>query len=74
MEAWVELKNGADAADCSKLAPVQLISRESVRALNSFNLDAHMASGIPSDLSGPFRLDETLSQENPYEKCSSAAQ
>ncbi|MBW3637232.1 MAG: LacI family transcriptional regulator [Armatimonadetes bacterium] len=74
MEAWVELKNGADAADCSKLAPVQLISRESVRALNSWNLDAKTASGITSDLSRPFRLDKSLIQENPYEKSSSAAQ
>lgn len=74
MEAWVELKNGADAADCSKLAPVQLISRESVRALNSWNLDAKMASGITSDLSRTFRLDKSLIQENTYEKSSSAAQ
>lgn len=35
MDAWVELKSGADAADCSKLAPVQLVSRDSVRTLNS---------------------------------------
>lgn len=34
MDAWVELKNGADAATCSKMAPVQLVSRNSVRVLN----------------------------------------
>ena len=33
MDAWVELKNGADAASCSKLAPVHLVARNSVRTL-----------------------------------------
>jgi DNA-binding LacI/PurR family transcriptional regulator len=30
VEAWIELKQGKDAADCCKVAPVQLISRQSV--------------------------------------------
>lgn len=30
VEAWIELKNGKDAADCCKVAPVKLISRQSV--------------------------------------------
>lgn len=34
MDAWVELRNGGEAAACSKLAPVELVSRASVRALN----------------------------------------
>jgi LacI family transcriptional regulator len=34
MDAWVELKNGGDAAACSKLAPVELVPRASVRFLN----------------------------------------
>lgn len=33
MDAWVELKNGADAASCSHIAPVTLIERDSVRDL-----------------------------------------
>lgn len=33
MDAWVELKNGAEAASCSKLAPGYLIERASVRSL-----------------------------------------
>lgn len=35
MEAWIELKNGGEARDCSKLAPVNLISRASVRDLSA---------------------------------------
>ena len=31
MDAWVELKNGGDAAKCCKVAPVNLVSRDSVR-------------------------------------------
>ncbi|PQV63092.1 transcriptional regulator, LacI family [Abditibacterium utsteinense] len=34
MDAWVELKNGGEATACCKLAPVQLIARQSVRTLN----------------------------------------
>ncbi|BCM94400.1 HTH-type transcriptional repressor CytR [Abditibacteriota bacterium] len=34
MDAWVELKNGADATMCSRLAPVHLVVRDSVRALS----------------------------------------
>lgn len=34
MDAWVELKNGGEAAACCKLAPVQLIARHSIRTLN----------------------------------------
>ncbi|RYX80829.1 LacI family transcriptional regulator [bacterium] len=34
MEAWIELKNGGEARDCYKLAPVKLISRASVRNLS----------------------------------------
>lgn len=34
MDAWVELRNGADAASCCRLAPVTLIERDSVRDLN----------------------------------------
>lgn len=30
MQAWIELKNGGEARDCYKLAPVNLISRASV--------------------------------------------
>jgi DNA-binding LacI/PurR family transcriptional regulator len=33
MDAWVELKNGADAACCFKLAPVEMVERGSVRDL-----------------------------------------
>lgn len=46
MEAWVELKNGAEAGKCSKLAPVHLIPRNSVRALNSWESEA--GNGIGS--------------------------
>ncbi len=35
MEAWIELKNGGEACDCYKLAPVKLISRASVRQLSA---------------------------------------
>ena len=35
MDAWVELKNGGEAADCCKVAPVHLVSRDSVRTLTS---------------------------------------
>ncbi len=34
MDAWVELRGGAEAASCSKSAPVRLKARDSVRALN----------------------------------------
>lgn len=34
MDAWVELKNGSEAAACSKLAPVELVLRTSVRPIN----------------------------------------
>jgi DNA-binding LacI/PurR family transcriptional regulator len=33
MQAWIELKNGGDARDCYKLAPIKLVSRASVRNL-----------------------------------------
>lgn len=33
MDAWIELKNGGDAATCCKVAPVSLVSRDSVRNL-----------------------------------------
>lgn len=35
MEAWIELKNGGEACDCYKLAPVKLISRASIRDLSA---------------------------------------
>ncbi|RYF44775.1 MAG: LacI family transcriptional regulator [Cytophagaceae bacterium] len=35
MEAWIELKNGAEASDCYKKAPVTLISRASVRDITA---------------------------------------
>lgn len=63
MEAWVELKNGVDATLCSKLAPVQLMSRDSVRALNlasSWESSAILASGPTADLPEPIRLDTLL--------------
>lgn len=73
MEAWVELKNGADAALCSKLAPVQLMARDSVRTLNSWEADSQLDSALTSDLSGLYRHDETFHQEKNHEKSSSSA-
>ncbi|BCM88915.1 HTH-type transcriptional repressor CytR [Abditibacteriota bacterium] len=35
MEAWIELRNGGEARDCYKLAPVKLIARASVRDLSA---------------------------------------
>lgn len=49
MEAWVELKNGADAAHCCKLAPVLLIPRDSVRSLKPWEMDLNL-SVLTSDL------------------------
>ncbi|RYX83631.1 LacI family transcriptional regulator [bacterium] len=34
VEAWVELYNGGDAATCCKIAPLHLVSRNTVRDLN----------------------------------------
>ncbi len=34
MDAWIELRNGGEAAACCKVAPVQLMARQSVRPLN----------------------------------------
>jgi DNA-binding LacI/PurR family transcriptional regulator len=34
MEAWIDLKKGVSATDCSRTAPVHLITRDSVRCLN----------------------------------------
>lgn len=35
MDAWVELKNGENAANCCKLAPVKLVARNSVRTCSA---------------------------------------
>ncbi len=35
IDAWIELKNGGEAAACCKVAPVHLIVRQSVHTLNS---------------------------------------
>jgi len=72
MDAWVELKNGADAALCSKLASVQLMSRQSVCNVNAWNLEVELASRIPSTLSGEYRSD-TIYQQEKHEKHSSPA-
>lgn len=37
MQAWVELRGGAEAPGCSRIAPVQLMARDSVRDLNPSN-------------------------------------
>jgi LacI family transcriptional regulator len=49
MDAWVELKNGADSAACSKLAPIRLVSRDSVRTLNSREAEISWASALSGD-------------------------
>ncbi len=72
MDAWVELKNGAAAALCSKLAPVQLISRDSVRTLDAWNLEVESAPRIPSTLSGNYCPD-TIYQQEKHEKLPSSA-
>ncbi|PQV62931.1 transcriptional regulator, LacI family [Abditibacterium utsteinense] len=73
MDAWVELKNGADAAACSKLASVKLVSRESVRSLNSWEPEIHSKPiSIPNPLR-PFGLDRDLKSEKNHEKSLSTA-
>ena len=67
MDAWFELKNGADAAACSKLAPVELVSRDSVRTLNSWESETFAASLSPSNPSRPGRPD-TIRQEKNHEE------
>lgn len=75
MEAWIELKNGADAASCSKLAPVHLVARHSVRTLKAKPLqtspsdnsqhhgrhaETHAVPVFLTDLSRSNLLDEVL--------------
>ncbi len=73
MDAWVELKNGADAAACSKLATVKLVSRESVRSLNSWKPEPRSKPvPIPNPLR-PFGLDKDLISEKNHEKSLSTA-
>lgn len=73
MEAWIELKNGADAAQCSKLAPVQLVSRESVRTLNSRNSGVSQSSVLIPELSETCFIDKKISEGKNYEKSSTTA-
>ncbi len=60
MDAWVELRNGAKAATCSKSAPVRLMARRSVRPLNLREPDVSSASVLVSNLSS-FRPVEASS-------------
>lgn len=63
MDAWVELRNGADAASCSKSAPVQLKVRASVRNLNSTEPDIAPSVFI-SNLSESYRSDTKLGSKH----------
>lgn len=63
MEAWVELKNGADAATCSRLAPAQLVVRDSVRSLNLWEPDFNGDSVATPNPSERLRLHPTSTLE-----------
>ena len=60
MDAWVELKGGADAASCSKVAPVQLISRESVRTVGAREPFVDKTSLVTPEPSRQKGLDQAI--------------
>ena len=55
MDAWVELKNGAKSVDCCKIAPVQLVPRQSVRDLNGSSTESRTPLVLNCDLVHPNR-------------------
>ena len=73
MDAWVELKNGAEAAKCSKFASVQLVERESVKSLNSWQPAPRVKPVSISNPLRPFGLDKELMSEKNHEKSLSNA-